>query len=522
MSTWMLQAGTSYPTLDDVPNQTGTGTIPEWTAPYPIQAWILEQGTEYPTIRHVQNPTATGGVQEMKSPYPHWMWRLGYDRVYTEYPYIDVDTAPIELAKPFEEIPPIIVYPPDTRVFENNGLRALSPITAIYTVAENNAGELYVEHPMDSDGDWNSLIRGYILLAPIPRRGKTTNQPFRIYRVVKKRGSDGKAIIAVYARHVFYDLNYCMLDDVRPENKNGDQALEHIFENVLPTTQESRPQELFSYYSNIESLNTAYYQWKTVVSALIGDDNSFINRWGGSLYVDGYYFSICEPMEYSKQNAFQLDYRSNLESIEQDIDDTSCYTALYAEDNHGNSTYLFTDLEESGMAFHKVLHASFSYDDTIEDTSEMFAQDVQSYFESLKELQTKYTCKVSEIPKDDTDYGGFRFLDDFEVGDTGIVWDLELGIESEQKITKKTVDLLTFRTTETILENAHSLKSWNSAYSSTVTVKNTADRKRQEAMQSQIDEISQATYIPYCILSTSGKAIASNLKHYAQYIPTGG
>ena len=86
MSVWVFQVGSSYPTLDDVQNPTGTGTIPEWTAPYPIQAWMLEQGTEYPTSRHVQNPTATGRLSEMEAPNPTWMWHLfsGY-----KYPYLE-------------------------------------------------------------------------------------------------------------------------------------------------------------------------------------------------------------------------------------------------------------------------------------------------------------------------------------------------------------------------------------------------------------------------------------------------
>lgn len=94
MSVWVFQSETIYPTIDDVPNPTSTGTIPEWTAPYPIQAWMLEHDTEYPTSRHVQNPTATGRLSEMEAPNPTWMWHLfsGY-----AYPYLEkvenVDTS---------------------------------------------------------------------------------------------------------------------------------------------------------------------------------------------------------------------------------------------------------------------------------------------------------------------------------------------------------------------------------------------------------------------------------------------
>lgn len=94
MSTWVLNAGTSYPTLDDIESLPADRGVQDWTAPYPIQAWVLTDNTNYPTQRAVENPTGTGSLSEMEAPNPTWMWQLysGY-----EYPYLkkieSVDTS---------------------------------------------------------------------------------------------------------------------------------------------------------------------------------------------------------------------------------------------------------------------------------------------------------------------------------------------------------------------------------------------------------------------------------------------
>ena len=109
---------------------------------------------------------------------------------------------------------PIMVYAPETRTFTRNGFCALQPISAIHELTFGQAGEITVVHPIDRAGNWKSLTPNNILLIPLTWHGESKPQAFRIYRTVKQMDTDGMTI-TVYARHVFYDLNYSLLENLR-------------------------------------------------------------------------------------------------------------------------------------------------------------------------------------------------------------------------------------------------------------------------------------------------------------------
>ena len=98
---------------------------------------------------------------------------------------------------------PLMVYPADENLFVTNGLRLLTPTVAEHTLEFGEAGSIHVEHPLDRDGDWQALIPGHIIRAPVPFRGGTRWQPFRIYRRTKKR-QNGAPLVSVDAMHMFY------------------------------------------------------------------------------------------------------------------------------------------------------------------------------------------------------------------------------------------------------------------------------------------------------------------------------
>ena len=479
--------------------------------------WNISDGIEYPHLSDVER-LPEFGYNKITEPSPKWIWRLGNNLNHLLYPYLPHEWQPIPQITVQKRRPPLIVFEPLETDFTTNGIRILSPITATYTIEENQAGEIYVEHPLDADGDWRSIIRGYIIYAPVERRGQSFQQPFRIYKVMKKRSSDGKALICAYARHVFYDLNYCMLKDVRPENLNGNDALDWIFDRVMVVTQDSRPQDRFNYYSNIEETATSYFEWKSITAALIGDDNSFVNRWGGKLYVDRYYFSICEPMEFSKslETGFQLDYQTDMLEIEESIDDSAVCTALYAEDNNGDTASASVPLSVSGMPFHKILHANFSYDIEGEETADRFSTDFAEYFDKMQALDVSYTCRIANM-HDNPVYADFINLQTYEVGDTGVIRDVDLDISTVQKIVKKTVDLLTGEVKEIGLGSVKQSLARKKPFGSVVSLTKSAEQKRQDAMQEQMDDLASRALIPHSVIATSGKAVQTASKKYIQY-----
>lgn len=396
---------------------------------------------------------------------------------------------------------PLMVYPADEYQFDSNGLRLLTPIVAEHTIEFGQAGSIHVEQPLDRDGDWKSLIPGHIIRAPVPYRGQTRWQPFRIYRRIKKR-QNGIPIVSVDAMHMFYDLNYVLLEDVRPTDLNGQDAIQWLFDRPYDPNGRAEtdlPLSHFTFSSDIEEVFTSYFQWKTMTGALIGEDNCILNRWGGELFVDGLYFSINTVMEESKQNAFHIAYGLNLTDVEETIDFTNTFSQLAATDNFGNQMHRSVPLTYSGLPFEKTLHANFSYSEEESDPdvqAERFRSDFDQYIDTIQEVEAHYSVRYADIPMDDP----FQDLADYEVGDTGVIDDSELEISTVQRITKTVTNLLTGERISTETGTVKRSIARKQPYSNTVTTEQSAAQKQLTAITAQVEALNRAR------LSTWGNA----------------
>ena len=157
----------------------------------------------------------------------------------------------------------IEVYRSTNTNYQKNGDITLTPLECIFEWGLDGICQIELTHEYDDLGRWEYLVNDNVIAAPTPYSDK---QLFRIY---KREKSDDE--VTVYARHIYYDNLGNYLVDVRPTNKNGQQALDIIFSGTK-----------FTPHSDITTANTAYYVRKNIVEAIAGDDeNSFINRWGG-------------------------------------------------------------------------------------------------------------------------------------------------------------------------------------------------------------------------------------------------
>lgn len=83
----------------------------------------------------------------------------------------------------------------------------------------------------------------------------------------------------------FPEQRDCFLLDIRPTDKNGQDALDLM----------TAPNHKYQAKSDIKTLSTAYYQMKNLIEAINGsDENSFVNRWGGEILYDNYNVTIDE------------------------------------------------------------------------------------------------------------------------------------------------------------------------------------------------------------------------------------
>ena len=188
----------------------------------------------------------------------------------------------------------IRLYEQNTTDFSNNGLKILSPTSAKITrnLIEYTY-QLELTHLLDEKGMMltEERILGY------------NGQYFRISSIRRNLKE-----VSVIAKHIFFDLNKNFIEDINIKDKTGSMALSHILGGT------SYPHS-FSATSDIDTVASSRLVRKNVVSALIGDtDNSFINRWGGELDIDGFTFKLNEQI--GKDDGYTIRYGKNLTGLD--------------------------------------------------------------------------------------------------------------------------------------------------------------------------------------------------------------
>lgn len=393
----------------------------------------------------------------------------------------------------------------------HNGLRCLYPETAEHTIELRQAGSIHVVCKLDAEGAWKEIQMHRVVRAPVEFHGEKKPQYFRIYRIKKMR-SGGDPTIEFDARHIIYDLNYILLDDVRPTNKSCEDAIQWIFDHVYaPDGTSQMPIGNYSFSSDIETVSSANYQWVSLIGALIGEDNCILNRWGGEFYVDNYYFSINEKRENSMEDSFCIAYGLNLTDITEEIEATDVYSRVVANDNQGHSRTATVSISSVGLPFERTIHAAFSYDDETDDSR--FQSDFEEYADSLNNVEASYSVKYNDIPLDDP----FRALETCEVGDTGTITDSELGITTAQKVIKTVTDLLTGRRLSTETGTWKRSIARKQKWSDTVTVNQTAEQKQIAKLNSDLNDLDFSVTIHTPIASSSGKFLTTSGGKFLTY-----
>lgn len=366
--------------------------------------------------------------------------------------------------------------------FNNNGLRILTPISCEITEELNGVYELCLTHPFDREGRWKELRELNII--------KAEGQLFRIYKRFTSI-SAGEKVRTVYARHIFYDLNDKMLEDVRPTNKDGHDFIEHIMSNMF--IDDPNGYFLFynfSYASDIKKTATSYFQNITPVAALIGEDNCFINRLGGEMYRDNFYFSINERKEGAVDIQKPIRYGIEMTDIEEDIDYSEFVTYAIFHDNYGQSwavSYVPTVRYAHNIT--RIFNATYD-----EPNFEQLVADGQAYFGSVWRPKVTYTVQFANL-RDTELYKDFIGLQEYNVGDTVVIYSEELEAETQQKIMRKVTDAITGRTIEITLGNLQGGLTRKDKMGSTISGSQVDQtQKAQQALQEELHKTKLKLY----------------------------
>lgn len=171
----------------------------------------------------------------------------------------------------------IQIYNPENTEYEQNGNMTLFPEEATIHVILNGEWTATLEHPIDPEGRWRYIVDNAVIKMP-------SFNGEQLFRVINKEKKDSG--VSTELMPVFFDAKEdCFLLDIRPTDKNGQDALDLM----------TAPNHKYQAKSDIKTLSTAYYQTKNLIEAINGsDENSFINRWGGEILYDNYNVTINE------------------------------------------------------------------------------------------------------------------------------------------------------------------------------------------------------------------------------------
>ena len=212
----------------------------------------------------------------------------------------------------------IQIYKPENTNFEANGDMPLLPEKALVHATLNGAWSLELQHPIDEEGRWKYITEEAVVKVP----SFNEEQLFRI-----KHTEKAETGVSAAAEPIFMDAREdCFLEDIRPTNKTGQEAL-----NLMLA-----PNKKYSAKSDITVRNTAYYEYKNFIEALNGnEDNSFVNCWGGEIFFDNY--EIIVNKKQGNDYGVQILYGKNIkkDGIQEEVDTREAVTRIFPKAYNG-------------------------------------------------------------------------------------------------------------------------------------------------------------------------------------------
>lgn len=212
----------------------------------------------------------------------------------------------------------IQIYKPENTDYKHNGDMTLLPDEATIHVILNGEWTATLEHPIDPEGRWKYIVDNTVVKMP-------SFNGEQLFRVKNKEKKDSG--VSVDLTPVFLDAkNDCFLVDIRPTDKNGQEALDLM----------TAPNARYTAKSDIKTVSTAYYQTMNLIEAINGNnDNSFVNRWGGEIIYDNYTVTINERA--GGDYGVQVLYGKNIvkDGFSESVDMTNVATRIVPKSYNG-------------------------------------------------------------------------------------------------------------------------------------------------------------------------------------------
>ena len=368
----------------------------------------------------------------------------------------------------------IKVFGQTDKTFASNGDIVLQPFKAKVTKKDNGDYFLDLETSLEYV---DYLTEGRIVTANTP----TGDQAFRVGNVTK---SKFKLVSKCY--HVFYDSKNYLIADSYVENKNCNDALNHL-------NNATEPQSEFTVLSDILTVDSFRCVRKSLYEAI----QTVLERWGGHLVRDN--FDIAVLSSIGQDNGIIVQYKKNLKDISCQENWSNVVTKLLPVGKDGillnavnpSASIYVTSQTQYALPYCKTV--SFSQDDIKQEDYQTEAAYKQALVNDLLSQAQAYVDKNC-VPQ--INYTLKANLDRVtDIGDTVEVIDDRLGIKMMTNVIGFVYDCIFEKYTEVEFGNfANSLSNLLGNISSQTAQMVDAS---SQALQDELTEIMQKSYIIY-------------------------
>lgn len=435
--------------------------------------WYIE-GDGYPTTDYFpelpENP--------VNPPFPAMMWRIesGKNNGFPFHALLpDIRGVDIWALHRKSQIHVYDLHEPQTG-FKSNGLAVLDPISCT-SWHDDDRWDVELTHPLDEWGKWKYLLPENIV--------KVRGQLFRIDRYLPKI-SGSERLVSIHASHISTDMAAQIIRQATFGVGTASQFIDFAFSSVdEPFYSEGLQAYEFEGYSDISGVSGETELVNcSLWAAIVGADNCLLNRYGGELYRDNFYFSVCTRMQYAKDNAFRLRYSLDMTEISQTIDYTDFCTELHGRDNYGNEYAICWTGVDWAVHHPRQRAVSFTYSD-FDTAFDSLVHDVETLFFASDYPKVTYDMSLANL-KNDPRYAEFLQLQDYHYGDSGNIYCPELDIDTVQKIVAEQRDELTGDVLRMTLGNLKNSWVRPALLAGTVSSGSSVEDKQRKALENEL------------------------------------
>lgn len=438
---------------------------------YPI--WYMgEDG--YPTTDYFPELPENA----VNPPFPAMMWRIesGKNNGFPFHALLpDIRGVDIWVLHRKSQIHVYDLHEPQNG-FKSNGLAVLDPISCT-SWHDDDRWDVELTHPLDEWGKWKYLLPENII--------KVRGQLFRIDRYLPKI-SGSERLVSIHASHISTDMAAQIIRQATFGGGTASQFIDFAFSSVdEPFYSEGLQAYEFEGYSDISGVSGETELVNcSLWAAIVGADNCLLNRYGGELYRDNFYFSVCTRMQYAKDNAFRLRYSLDMTEISQTIDYTDFCTELHGRDNFGNEYAICWTGVDWAVHHPRQRAMSFTYSD-FDTAFDSLVHDVETLFFASDYPKVTYDMSLANL-KNDPRYADFLQLQDYHYGDSGSIYCPELDIDTVQKIVAEQRDELTGDVLRMTLGNLKNSWVRPSLLAGTVSSGSSVEDKQRKALENEL------------------------------------